>query len=240
MRRARAYQALLGLCVRMTLSLVDVSRIMLASGSPRRQELLKLAGWEMAVLPAEVEEKAREHETGRELTRRLARSKAQATPSVHGAIVLAADTIVVDGEELLGKPVDSAEARHMLERLRGRKHVVVTSLALQTPDGTLVQDTCESTVSMRDYSQEEIDRYLASGRPLDKAGAYGIQDGLFEPVEVSTFQDCFANVMGLPLCHVVRSLRRIGVEPKADVPAACIAHTGYDCHVYPAILAGDA
>jgi septum formation protein len=79
---------------------------------------------------------------------------------------------------------------------------------------------------------------VASGGPLDKAGAYAIQDGAFEPVDMSSFSDYFANVMGLPLCHVARSLRRLGVEPEADVPAACIAHTGYDCRVYPAILAG--
>ena len=194
----------------------------------------------MAVAPATVDEKRREDETGRELTRRLARLKAVASPAVDGEIVIGADTIVVDGEALLGKPRDSAEARLMLEQLRGREHVVVTSVALQAAGGTLVQDTCESTVSMREYGQQEIERYLASGRPLDKAGAYGIQDGRFEPVDKSTFHECFANVMGLPLCHVVRSLRRIGVEPKADVPAACIAHTGYDCRAFPAILAGEA
>ena len=216
------------------------SRIVLASGSPRRQELLTLGGWEIAVRSAKVDEAPREDETGRELTRRLARDKAAATPSSDGALVLAADTIVVDEEGLLGKPLDSAEARRMLERLRGRSHIVVTSIALQKADGSVVQDTCESIVPMRRYRDEEIERYLASGGPLDKAGAYGIQDGLFEPVEMASFTDCFANVMGLPLCHVVRSLRQLGVESTADVPAACIAHTGYDCRVYPAILAGAA
>jgi septum formation protein len=211
---------------------------MLASGSPRRQELLALGGWEIAVRSTQVDEVPQDDETGRELTRRLARNKAAARSSVDGALVLAADTIVVDEKRLLGKPVDSAEAHRMLEQLRGRSHVVVTSIALQRADGTVVQDTCESTVRMRRYSDDEIRRYVAGGGPFDKAGAYAIQDGAFEPVDMSSFSDCFANVMGLPLCHVARSLRRIGVEPEADVPAACIAHTGYDCRVYPAILAG--
>ena len=217
---------------------MPATRILLASGSPRRRELLALGGWEIAVRPAPVEEVPQDDETGRELTRRLARNKAAALTSVDGALVLAADTIVVDQQKLLGKPLDSAEAQRMLEQLRGRSHVVVTSIALQRADGTVVQDTCESTVRMRRYSDDEIRRYVASGGPLDKAGAYAIQDGAFEPVDMSSFSDCFANVMGLPLCHVARSLRRLGVEPEADVPAACIAHTGYDCPVYPAILAG--
>jgi len=217
---------------------MPASRIMLASGSPRRQELLALGGWEIAVRSAQVDEAPQQGETGRELTRRLARNKAAAISSVDGAVVLAADTIVVDRERLLGKPLDSAEAQRMLGQLRGRSHVVVTSIALQKADGTIVQDTCESTVPMRRYSDGEIAHYVANGEPLDKAGAYAIQDGAFEPVEMSSFSDCFANVMGLPLCHVTRSLRRLGVEPAVDVPAACIAHTGYDCRVYPAILAG--
>ena len=216
------------------------SRLVLASQSPRRHELLALGGWEVVVRSVKVDEARREGENGRDLTRRLARSKAGAKPSVDGAIVLAADTIVVDQGVLLGKPLDPTEARSMLERLRGRSHIVVTSIALQEAGGTVVQDTCESTVSMRPYGDDEIDRYLAGGGPLDKAGAYGIQDGRFEPVEMTAFHDCFANVMGLPLCHVVRSLRQLGVESTADVPAACIAHTGYDCRVYPAILAGAA
>jgi predicted house-cleaning NTP pyrophosphatase (Maf/HAM1 superfamily) len=124
----------------------------------------------------------------------------------------------------------------MLERLRGREHRVVTSIAIRAPDGTLLMDTCESAVPMRQYTDDEIDRTLASGGPFDKAGGYGIQDGRFEPVDRGAFHDCYANVMGLPLCHVVRTLRRIGVEPPLDVPAACVAHLKYDCQVYPAIL----
>jgi predicted house-cleaning NTP pyrophosphatase (Maf/HAM1 superfamily) len=97
-------------------------------------------------------------------------------------------------------------------------------------------DTCVSEVPMREYADPEVEAYLDSGSPLDKAGAYGIQDGDFNPVDMSRMRDCFANVMGLPLCHLVRNLRRLGYEPPADVPAACQAFTGYECHVFPAIL----
>lgn len=214
--------------------------VLLASGSPRRRELLALAGWDLVVRPTSADESPRPGENGRELTRRLAGVKALAAEASDGSIVLAADTTVVDGGDLLGKPADAAEARRMLEQLRGRSHVVVTSIAVRAPDGTMIEDTCESTVPMRHYGDDEIERYLASGSPLDKAGSYGIQDGLFEPVAMESFHDCFANVMGLPLCHVVRSLRRAGIEPSGDVPAACIAHTHYDCQVYPTILGGTA
>jgi len=211
-------------------------RLLLASGSPRRRELIGLTGWPVDIRQARADETPLPGETGRELTRRLARLKAQAVAPSDGAVVLAADTTVVDGEDLLGKPADGRAAREMLERLRGREHRVLTSIAVRAPDGTLLVDTCESSVPMRRYGDDEIDRYLAGGSPFDKAGGYGIQDGLFEPVDMRSFHDCFANVMGLPLCHVVRTLRRIGMEPGVDVPAACMAHLGYDCRVYPAIL----
>jgi MAF protein len=215
---------------------LGTGRLLLASGSPRRRELMALAGWPVDVRPTRADESPRPGESGRDLTRRLARLKAQAAASPDEAIVLAADTTVVDGDELLGKPADDLEARAMLTRLRGREHRVVTSIAVRAPDGMLLVDTCESSVPMRDYADAEINRYLATGGPFDKAGGYGIQDGLFEPVDRATFHDCFANVMGLPLCHVVRTMRRIGLEPANDVPAACRAHLGYDCRVYPAFL----
>jgi MAF protein len=219
---------------------MPANRLILASGSPRRRDLIALIGLPVRVHPADVDESSLPGESGRELTRRLAILKARATASADDAIVLAADTTVIDGETILAKPADDAQARTMLEDLRGHPHTVVTSIAVRAPDGTLLVDSCESSVPMRDYGDDEIDRYLASGGPFDKAGGYGIQDGLFEPVDRRTFRDCFANVMGLPLCHVVRTLRRIGVEPAGDVPAACMAHLRYDCPVSEAILGGTA
>jgi len=213
--------------------------MLLASGSPRRRELIALMGLPVEACAVEADESPRPGENGRDLTRRLARQKAEAVGQAPGVLVLAADTCVVDGGELLGKPRHAAEARAMLERLRGRQHTVVTSIAVRAPDGRLLVDTCESRVPMRPYSDQAIQSYLDSGSPFDKAGGYGIQDG-FEPVEMSAFSDCFANVMGLPLCHATRTLRRLGAEPASDVPAACAAHTGYACRVYPAILRGEA
>jgi len=209
----------------------------LASASPRRQELLRLTGWKVVTRPAEVEERQEPGETPENMTRRLAVAKARAT---QGELVLGADTVVVQDDQVLGKPADEAEARRVLQALRGRRHRVISSIALVDANGqTLATDTCVSDVPMRKYTDEEIEGYLASGSPLDKAGAYGIQDGGFQPVSMDGMQDCFANVMGLPLCHLVRSMRRLGHEPPADVPAACQAHTGYDCRVFPAILRGE-
>jgi len=212
-------------------------RLHLASSSPRRRELVALTGLAVVVSAADADETPRPGESGGEMTRRLARRKAEAPPS--GEIVLAADTTVVDGQNLIGKPADADEARRILQDLRGRRHTVVTSIAIRSPDGTVLLDTCESSVPMRTYRDEDIDRYIARGEPFDKAGAYNILDDGFDPVERDAFGDCYANVMGLPLCHVVRTLRRIGVEPAADVPAACQRHLRYDCRVFPSIL-GDA
>ncbi len=210
--------------------------IVLASGSPRRRELIGLGGWEVDIRPAGVDESPRPAETAERLTRRLADAKADAARLAPGEVVLAADTVVADGAQLLGKPADQAEAGRMLERLSGRTHRVITSITLRAADGRVVHDSCELTVPMRAYDDLELRHYLASGDSLDKAGGYGIQDGRFDPVDRESLEGCFANVMGLPVCHVVRNLRRLGVEPARDVPAACRELTGYACRVYPSIL----
>ena len=209
--------------------------VVLASGSPRRRELLALTGLTTEVRATGADETPRPGESGRDLTRRLARHKAESGPA-QGAITLSADTTVVDRGALLGKPADADEARQMLERLRGRTHTVVTSIAVRSPEGTVLLDTCESSVPMRHYRDSEISRYLAGDDALDKAGAYAIQDGLFDPVDRAAFTDCFANVMGLPLCHLGRTLRRMGLDLTKEIPAACMAHLQYDCRVYPGIL----
>lgn len=150
-------------------------------------------------------------------------------------ILLASDTVVsLDGEPL-GKPRDAAEARSMLRRLRGRVHQVYTAITLidlQT-DRSLTELAC-SDVPMRNYTDAEIDAYIATGDPFDKAGAYAIQHNGFSPVE--NFSQCYANVMGLPLCHVVRALRRLGEEVPNDVPTLCQAHIRYECPVFESIL----
>ena len=103
-----------------------------------------------------------------------------------------------------------------------------------------IVEVCETLVPMRNYDLVEIEAYVASGSPLDKAGAYGIQDDGFQPVAAELLQGCYTNVMGLPLCHLVRAMRRLGHHPPVDVPTACQVYTGFLCPVYQQILGEDA
>ena len=196
---------------------------------------MQLTDLKVRVSAADVDERRQPGESPRDMTRRLALAKAKAVTGESG-LVLGADTVVVDGDKVLGKPTDSADARRMLEDLRGRSHQVVTSIVLFNPQtGAELIDTCESNVPMRQYSDTDLDAYLASGNPMDKAGAYGIQDKEFMPVDVDQLQDCYANVMGLPLCHVARNLP---LAPLEHVPAACQSYTGYQCPIYSDVLEG--
>ena len=171
---------------------------------------------------------------------RLARSKALAAAS-HARpdeIVLAADTTVADGLQILGKPRDASEAESMLRQLRGRTHQVLTAIAVHDPhSGALEIDLCVSSVPMRNYSDAEMYAYIASGDPLDKAGAYAIQNGAFRPV--AAFSGCCACVVGLPLCHLQRTLSRLGFPPPEDVPTACQNHLSYTCPIYLHVLQGE-
>jgi len=171
---------------------------------------------------------------------RLAETKARAVAQEvqDGSIVIGADTTVVDGLELLGKPGDMAEAAAMLKRLRGHTHQVYTGIAALRPaDGKLVTDLCMTDVPMRNYSDEEIEAYVLTGDPLDKAGAYAIQHPQFQPVE--RMAGCYASVMGLPMCHVVRVLHQFELPPLADVPDRCQELLDYVCPVSSAILRGE-
>ena len=213
----------------------SLMNLILASNSPRRRQLIGLTGWDFIVSVADVDESPRENESPAEYVIRLATTKARAITAKADDIILAADTTVVDGSEILGKPQDKAEAVAMLTRLRGRTHQVYTGIALlRGGDNSLLTDLCVTDVPMRDYSDEEIRSYVASGDPFDKAGAYAIQHPEFRPV--AGMDGCYASVMGLPLCHVVRSMRKLGVEPSADVPANCQKLLEYDCPVFNSIL----
>jgi MAF protein len=154
--------------------------------------------------------------------------------------------IVEQGQmSILGKPEDLAEAEAMLRSLRERTHQVFTAVALvrrkgqpQLPTGpdlfkTALVELCSTDVLMRMYTDKEMADYIASGDPMDKAGAYAIQHNGFHPVE--RIEGCFASVMGFPLCHVLRLLRREGIIPQVNVPQHCLAELGYDCPVYPLI-----
>jgi MAF protein len=190
------------------------------------------------VCPVEVDELPLQDETAEEFVKRLALTKARAAilNCDQSSVVLAADTVVVEGHRLLGKPSDKAKAKEMLWDLRGREHRVLTTLVLiDQGNNREILMMCESSVPMRRYTMGEVDAYINSGGPLDKAGGYGIQDS-FSPVAMERFQDCYANVMGLPLCHLVTAMRRLGQSPSTDVPEVCQAYIEYDCSVYNEIL----
>ena len=143
---------------------------------------------------------------------RLAEGKARAVFAAQvpvDSLIIAADTTVADGTDILGKPVDEQQAVEMLTRLRGHQHQVYTAVALlRAADGALLLDACVTDVPMRDYTPQEIAAYVATGDPLDKAGAYAIQHAGFHPVE--HLEGCYANVVGLPLCHLRRSAAAAG------------------------------
>ena len=192
-------------------------------------------GWPFEVIPADIDEDQLGEEAPMEYVGRLARSKADVVASKNEGMVIAADTIVVDGDQLLGKPRGKVEARQMLEQLRGRTHQVYTGIAIiRTTTGQTLEDICRTDVPMRDYTDQEIEAYIATGDPMDKAGSYAIQHAGFDPVEV--LSGCYANVMGLPLCHLVVRLRQFGLKMPQELPERCQAFLDYDCPVFTVIL----
>lgn len=213
--------------------------LVLASASPRRRELLGLLGLVFSARVAQVWERVEPGESPVQAVQRFAREKAAAIArQIHAQsypIVIGADTIVVLDGEALGKPQDAAEAEAMLRRLRSREHLVYTALSLiSEPDESPLDCVACTVVPMRDYSDQEIWHYIRSGDPFDKAGAYAIQNPQFRPVPA--LSGCYANVMGLPLCHLSRQLQALGVEILVDVPAACQGKLDYQCPVFWEIL----
>jgi len=215
----------------------NVPKLILASNSPRRKQLLALTGWDFEVQPADINEDLLTAEGPGDYVLRLAQGKARQVARMTGGseIILAADTTVVDADAILGKPVDAVEAASMLRGLRGHTHQVYTGLAVcRSRADKLVTDLCITDVPMRNYPDEEMLTYIASGDPLDKAGAYAIQHPDFHPVENIT--GCFASVMGLPLCHLARSFKKMGIKAQVDIPAACQSTLDYDCPIWRTIL----
>jgi septum formation protein len=214
--------------------------LLLASNSPRRRELLSLGNWLFSVSVASLDESQQTGEAPADYVLRLAEAKARAAiPNAQPEhIIIGADTTVVDENRVLGKPKDTTEAAAMLKSLRGHTHQVYTALAiLRMRDEYLLTDLCVTDVPMRSYSDEEIKAYVLSGDPLDKAGAYAIQHAGFHPVE--NMKGCYASVMGLPLCHLIRILQKMEVDVDAKLPAACQSLLKYPCPVSPAILRGE-
>ncbi len=193
-------------------------RLILASASPRRRELLGHLGLPFEVQPADVDETLRPGEAPATAVRRLATAKA-AMLAVPGAWVVGADTLVTADGGPLGKPSDAEEARAMLLRLRNRPHQVLTGVAVIGGGKTLVSHT-QTGVAMRGYTPEEIDAYIASGDPFDKAGAYAIQHPTFRPVKM--INGCYCNVVGLPLAVTLALLQQAGYPAGAVArPALC-------------------
>ena len=191
-----------------------MSVVVLGSASPRRRELLRRLLSDFEVIPSAVEERLADGPLV-DAVARLAEEKARAVAAAHpGAVVLGADTIVVIDDEPLGKPADSGVARAMLQRLRGRPHDVLTGVAVVA--GARVFTGTEVTrVLMARYSDELIARYVASGAPLDKAGAYAIQD--LDGALVESIVGSYTNVVGLPLELTARLLTAAGVSVSVPV-----------------------
>ena len=186
--------------------------IRLASCSPRRRELLAHLGVAFRPLDVDVDETPRAGEAPDALVRRLAVAKAEAGLALAGAgaedCVLGADTVVVLGDEVLGKPDDAEHALEMLARLSGRRHRVLSAVALGTPGGTRSRMS-ESRVTFRSLTPAERAAYVATGEPLDKAGAYGIQGGA--AAFVTRLEGSYTGVVGLPLFETAALLREAGV-----------------------------
>ncbi|NBO37342.1 septum formation inhibitor Maf [bacterium] len=190
-------------------------KIVLASGSPRRRELLNAAGYRHDVLVSNIEEKRRQGERPEDYVQRNAKEKAMAVcqsdpVAVAKAVVLAADTIVVAFDnEVLEKPADANEARRMLSKLSAKTHRVMTGYAIcNGTTGEVIEcKTVQTQVLFRPLYADEVERYIASGEPFDKAGSYGIQGQALTFVE--SLEGSYTNVVGLPMAEVVLALRRM-------------------------------
>jgi septum formation protein len=194
-------------------------KLILASASPRRAEILLNAGFDFEVVPAHADESRRPSEAAADYVRRLAGEKARiagrqlSDKLAHGStVIIGADTVVVIDSEILGKPSSAANAREMLRRLSGKTHEVYTGLAALQGNGTAHTAVEKTGVTFEPLSEEEIEDYIASGEPFDKAGAYAIQGrgGKF----ISRIEGCYFNVMGLPLARLYAILRDLNGEQR--------------------------
>ncbi|MCS7055979.1 MAG: Maf family protein [Thermoflexales bacterium] len=214
--------------------------LVLASASPRRRELLARLGVKFQVCPANVDESPLPDETPLQTQHRITREKARAAQqrlAVGGCaaqgspsptadpIIIACDTTVLLDGEMLNKPADADEARRMLYSLRGRAHEVQSAIVVRQGEHECV-DVVSSQVEMRDYGDDEIEAYIATGDPFDKAGGYAAQHPSFQPI--AQIRGCPLNVVGLALCHLRALLPQL-----PDPSAVCAAFTGAPC---PSVL----
>jgi len=219
---------------------MDSRTLVLASSSPRRQELIQLLETPWIVHAVIVDEESVTHPDPAmnvvETAKLKAAAAVQTAPEM--AVVIGADTTVALDGAMLNKPADEEEAREMLLMLRDRTHQVHTGITvIDSSANHHMQDVCSVVVPMRNYSTQEIDTYIATGDPLDKAGAYAIQHPDFKPVQ--GLHGCYAAVVGLPLCHLVRALRKLSLEISTDIATSCQKHHNYECPIFDQILNGE-
>jgi MAF protein len=179
---------------------------------------MSLLGLTWRVAPAEVAEEDYLLPDPTAASINIATAKAQAASATKEEIVVAADTLVVVDDDILGKPADPEAAREMLDRLRGRAHHVLTGVVVRSAELTWA-GVVDTRVIMRDYACSEIEVYVARGEPFDKAGGYAIQDEAFRPVE--RLDGCYLNVVGLPLCAVAAGLNALGISTQLAGPPPC-------------------
>ncbi len=194
--------------------------LVLASGSPRRRELLNELGLTFAVTPSNAPEEHLSGETAEAMVRRLSRDKATvvAGQMAEGYVIGADSTVVLDGRPI-GKPEDERDARRMLIKLRGTEHQVTTGLTVvNVATGQSLTDHMTAEIVMRNFTDAEMEQSIASGTPMDKAGAYAVQDTDFRPAALK--DGCYTNVVGLPLCRMLEMLKELGYVPPEDLPAS--------------------
>ncbi len=222
---------------------INNTSLILASGSPRRQYFLRALGLPFRVITPDMDESPLADELPVDLAHRLAQEKARTVAArvsqcteaddwSKRTLVIAADTVVGLGNRQLGKPADEDDVRSMLRELRGRVHQVHTAVSvLEMATGKQQTRLHSTNVLMRDYSDAEIDGYIATGDPMDKAGAYAIQHPLFQPaVQIEDeLGGCFASVVGLPLVELLSMLGDFGVAVKASLPPVCEALGQFRC-----------
>ena len=210
----------------------DSVQLILASGSQRRQQFFHALGLDFEVKVADIDETPYPEEKPDALTYRLAEEKAQAVAGTFtdglNRLIIAADTVGGLGDEILGKPIDAQDAKRILIALRGQPHQVYSGISiLSTTTGEQHTHVNATDVVMRMYTDAEIDAYIATGDPFDKAGAYAIQHPIFAPVQA--LQGCPASVMGLPLADLQRLFAQFGVSILKDISSVCEQHVDFPC-----------
>jgi MAF protein len=196
--------------------------LILASSSPRREQLLTAMGLSFIVAIPHVDESVGAYEAPKDVARRLCIAKAQAVAASYAeGLIIAADTLVTLDGEILDKPIDAKDATDMLTRLRNRQHEVHTGLAvLDATTHRLRHQVVTTIVRMRNYKDDEIGRYVTDGDPFDKAGGYAIQHDAFQPV--ASIRGCYTNVVGLPVCRLFIFLRDWKVKVPIPPPSQCL------------------